>query len=181
MRWLPNLITLIRVPVIVLLALVVSEDTPLAALGLLGIGILSHAFDGVVAKWLDVKSGHSGFWHEADTAWLSLGLQLAAAVWLVRADVFPWWVIPIYVVITFLLEFGYVQPRKSARKPFFPIVLWGSAFAWLGLAALIGAQSGIWAAVISLVILVLLALIHLEQHKAQWDYWLDESEGKLHR
>lgn len=176
-RFIVNCITLVRLPVIVLLAFVVSPDEPLVALGLYAGGLISHALDGTLAKLLGVESEHSGFWHEMDTAYLSLGLQLAAAVWLVRADVFPWWVIPIYLAVTFALEFGYVQPRKKIRMPFVPVVLYGSAVVWLALAVLISAQDNARTVVLAVVVVMMLAILHATWHGKIWDHWAKERHG----
>jgi phosphatidylglycerophosphate synthase len=175
MRWLPNLITLVRVPVIVMLASV-SVDEPATALVLLGIGILSHAFDGIVAKWLAVRTGPFGFWHEMDTVYLSLGLQLAAGVWLVRADVLPWWVIPIYLVVALLLEAGYVSPHKEERRPFVPVVLYGSGVVWMTLTVLIAEQEEL--GFVSAVALLLFSILHEKLHPEVHEFWKEEAAGK---
>lgn len=177
-RFIVNSITLVRIPVIVLLASA-STDEPLVALGLYAVGLVSHALDGTLATRLGVKRNpeEQEVWHTMDTMVLSLGLQLSAAIWLLRADVFPWWVIPIYLVVTFGLEFIYVQPRKAAERAFLPIVLFGSWVVWLALAVLISAQDSPAVVVISISSLVILAVLHSVWHPEIHNHWVKERRG----
>lgn len=179
MRALTNAITLVRVPVIVLLAIVVSPNSGGLALGLFVLGLVSHASDGVLAKWSGRATAKPGeFWHEADTAWLSLGLQLGAAIWLIRADVLSWQVLAIYLVAVGVLQVFYVDRRKSADKPFVPVVLLGSGPVWLFLAGMLAKQAD---ADLTFVLtgIVALAILNLFFHEEVWNGWLIECKSRF--
>ena len=184
MRWLPNILTLARVPVIVLLVLPafsLESDSPELAFWLYIAGLLSHGLDGALARKLKHKPRPQGFWHQLDTVFLSLGLQIAAAVWLVNADVFPWWIILIYLVMAGIAEFGYTQPRKTAGRPFKLIVLRGSGVVWALLAALLAYQAFQTVTSILVVDLALFVyvLIHINSlHPELWDRWYNTAEAK---
>lgn len=173
-----DLVTLLRVPVIILLAFVVGPDNADLAIQLLVLGILSQWIDGFLVRTFKLTESKPGeFWHEADTAWLSLGLQLGAAAWLCRADALPLWVVPVYVIIVLAIEFGYVQPRKAKQEPYVPVVLFGSFVVWACLIIQFGAEADIdpFRTVLFLFgMTVLSPLIH-EQVWQRWRYeWTGE-------
>lgn len=171
-----NGFTLVRVPVIILLAGVVSPDNPELATALFVLGLISHGFDGVLAKRLGIKvRGAGDFWHEVDTAYLSIGLQIATAVWLVRADIIAWWLIPAFVIPALVIEFGYIRPRKKAKQPFSPVIQTGSAVVWTVLTIALLSTMGAQLLVLCLVPFVLL---HIYFHTEVWDRWAEERLGE---
>lgn len=115
-----------------------------------------------------------GIWHLLDTVVLSLGLQLAAGVWLVRADVFEWGWLVLYAVVVGALQFGYVRPRINSERPFIPIVLIGSVLVWNALAILFAEQANVdvWLAAFGLNAAI---AGHWFLHHAQWKSWGDEA------
>lgn len=185
MGWLPNLITLVRIPVIIVLVLPAFSlgwDSPKLAFWAYGIGILSHGLDGALAERLKSKTKPHGFWHKLDTEVLSLGLQLAAAAWLVHAGVLPWWIVPIYLVAALALQFAYIEPRKNAGRPFKPVVLWGSGLVWMILGVLLTYQAyqKTWYAIVTAAVLFIYMLIYANGlHPQVWNRWFDEADGKI--
>ncbi|MEX2209815.1 MAG: hypothetical protein WD603_00135 [Patescibacteria group bacterium] len=188
MHWLPNIITLVRVPVIILLVLPVISSVSVSAeqaFWLYIAGLLSHGLDGALAEriltiresWGSPKD--RGIWHALDAVFLSLGLQIAAAFWLANAGVLPWWVISAYLAVVFVVEFGYIQPRKNTG--YVPLVLYGSGIVWLVLGGLLAYQAHetVASVVITTIALIVYGpLIHQNfLHLEVWIDWWDEAHG----
>lgn len=186
MRWLPNLITLVRVPVIVLLVLPVFSlgwDDTWLALALYLAGCLSHGLDGTLAERLVSPYEDRQFWHKLDTEWLSLPLQLAAIAYIFHHQGTEWWlaaiVIVAYVAITGLIQVRYIDPRKNYGLPYYPVVLYGSAVVWLTLGGILAAQTpandGLIAAVVGF--MFAFGSLHSRLHPQVWHRWHEEHEG----
>lgn len=179
-RFIVNCITLVRVPVIYLLAFKIGTGDAVAALVAYGVGLFSHDFDGIVAKWLRVEVGTDSIWHKLDTEVLSLGLQLAAAAWLVRLADFSWWsigIVLVYLAVTFGLQLLYIEPRKNAGEPYVPWVLRGSGVIWMALAVLISAQAGVFWVVGAIIYVIALFAASVEFHPELHDRWEREERG----
>jgi hypothetical protein len=184
---LADLITLVRVPVIVALAIVISPQDPDLALCLYALGLVSHATDGIVAKYMHLDPARDrGRWHDWDTAYLSLGLQLAAILWLCRADVLDLGLPALfeavlllggYFVIVGAIELRYVEPRKKTGREFIPVILVGSAVVWITLAALI-AHQGSLAPLTAVAGVLLIGVVHLLARGELWWSWYEECQGR---
>ncbi|MDP9211886.1 MAG: hypothetical protein M3N59_01265 [bacterium] len=193
MRWLPNLVTLLRVPVIILLVLPafsLGSDSPKLAFWLYIVGLLSHGLDGALAKRL-IPMPHDdrswwGFWDVLDTVVLSLGLQLAAAIWIFNELGISWLtavlLLALYVVAAAIAQFGYVDFYKQRSESFFPIVLYGSGVVWLVLGGMLAYQvyGTTWSVLITGVCLFIYGpLIHQNVlHPQAWNDWWAASDGK---
>ncbi|MDP3999895.1 MAG: hypothetical protein Q8Q11_00465 [bacterium] len=187
MYWLPNLITLVRVPVIALLALPALSGLPFIpevtitgeqAFWLFAAGILSHGLDGM-ARTLFYLTDRRGLWHELDTAVLSLGLQVGAALWLIDHGTLDWWILAAYLAVVMVLQAGYVDRRKAAKRPFIPIVLIGSAPVWLTLGVLLSIEAGTNPVGIA-AFMTTFGLVHFLIQTHVWIRWNEERQGKLY-
>lgn len=173
-----NLVTLVRVPVIILLAVVVSPDDAGLAAVLLAAGIISHWSDGVLVRWFKLPESKPGeFWHDWDTGVLSLGLQHGAGLWLYRADELPLWAVPVYAMVVLAIQFGYVAPRQKKREPFKPIVLFGSFVVWAYLVFEFAAQADI-ETMRAVLFLFGLTAVSAGMHSNVWLRWKYEWDGE---
>lgn len=180
-RFIVNCITLVRVPVIYLLAFKIGTDDAVAALVAYGVGLFSHDFDGIVAKWFRVEVRTDSIWHKLDTEILSLGLQLAAAAWLVRLADFSWWsigIVLVYLAVTFGLQFLYIEPRKISGEPYIPLVLYGSGAIWMTLAILISVHAGAILTAGAIIYVLFLFVASFGFHPQLWDRWEREGRGQ---
>lgn len=195
----PNGITLLRLPVIGLLAwgcvqlisgvgdTVLGIDltiTPLFAAILFAIGLASHCFDGIVTKWLGYETPLEGLWHELDTVAFSIGLQIPAMAYLVVTlgdgalqELLWGFGVVAYFVCAALIEGLYVEPRKQRDQPYVPIVLVGSAFVWMALAVLLADTAG-WPALIAPMYVLSLGTTSFFLHREVWERWYVEFSRK---
>ncbi|MDB5177764.1 MAG: putative phosphatidylglycerophosphate synthase [Candidatus Saccharibacteria bacterium] len=114
MRYVPNVLSLSRLPIsVIVLVLLLNESWQLATILLL-IGLLTDALDGALARRFNVTSSFGG---DVLEPVCDLVLGAAALGGLVLTGVWPWWSVAIVLLLMSALQLISELDRHAQKKP----------------------------------------------------------------
>ena len=122
-RWIPNLLTVVRLILVPFVIRAILAERPAEALALFAVAAVTDVLDGAIARAFQITSPFGAYLDPvADKALLS-GVFLALAV----AGNIPWWLVVIIFGRDLYLLFGAGLLFWLARQKKFPPSWWGKA------------------------------------------------------